>query len=151
MEAEKRAGGMQYVASKERDRQLAVVAGCDIVGTESGLMSLPRGQAAHLSAKYDVLIMADLVEASISSYFIQFPRIYWLLYVLFSSYLLQGSSGLLRQGALADILYATRFLMNAGFRMVPGVIKKNLSASQTVGVYRCLDGFDYVLRIRVEI
>ncbi len=64
---------MQYVASKERDRQLAVVAGCDIVGTESGLMSLPRGQAAHLSAKYDVLIMADLVEASISPYFIQFP------------------------------------------------------------------------------
>ncbi len=122
IEIEKRKG-MQYVAPQERGRQLAGVAGCDIVGTGSGLLSLPHSQDDHLSAKYDVLVMADLVEVMIPISAFSFPKFTDDCMYYSSSYLLQGSSGLVRQGALADILYAAKFLMNDGFRMAPGVIK----------------------------
>ncbi len=122
METEKRKG-MQYVAPQERDRQLVGVAGCDIVRTGPGLLSLPHSQDDRLSAKYDVLLMADLVEVIIPISVFSFPKFTDNCMYCLSSYLLQGSSGLLRQGALADILYAAKFLMNDGFRMVPGVIK----------------------------
>ncbi len=134
MKTEKR-NGMQYVVPQKGDRrQLAGVAACDIVATGSGLLSLPHSQDGDcLSTKYDVLVVADLVEVIISiSELFGCPKftdacMYVILILLY--HLLQGSSGLMRQGALADILYAVRFLMNDGFQMVPGVIKRHFPAS----------------------
>ncbi len=66
MEAEKRKG-TQHVVPQEKDGQwLTGIADCDIVATGSGLLSLPHSQDDdNLNAKYDILVVADLIEVII--------------------------------------------------------------------------------------